>query len=538
MFILAERKQRRLARLLFLIGCLTPTLVVAAWSVYRQTSTEADRYSATLSASLGTQVIIERVWHPRPRLTILDRLICRDPVTGSTWARVGQVRIDRRGETPDIELVQAEFIVEEPDSLANMIARSLPSHSIHRLASTLHAQRMTIHWESAGQLSDLPLAMTVEQLRVTAADAETVEVAGLLNDPTPIAPGSQASRTTHFTLTCSRGQSASTLSQPTQPSSIAATAGSPVAVQPAPMPNVLTSRRPTCTLTLKTQSGPLPVYLFAPQLARQLGPSARFQGTIQTAWAGRHQELTVHGHFTDWNLQRGTRDWSHHGLWGLAQLELEDCRVTNGRLTQARGRLQIAQAEASQILVDRLAMFWHGTLSRQSRRTAEPTRPMNAVTGTGPGTDTGTGTDTEPAADSTAEEQLEDPVGPAADDRPSLVWDFEIDTRRSLVRVDSAGSVQVRDQSTDSLTLAGTLERPLAAWVRLMLPPTDDGLPATAQTLPYLQHLEWPAHETTLAPLPSTSVAEPTGQRPASPERSETPPPTPVVRLRGAGTWK
>lgn len=514
MFILAERKQRRLARLLFLLGCLTPTLVVAAWSVYRQTSTEADRYGATLSASLGTQVIIERVWHPRPRLTILDRLICRDPVTGSTWARVGQVRIDRRGETPDIELVQAELIVEEPDSLANMIARSLPSHSIHRLASNLHAQRMTIHWESAGQLSDLPLAMTVEQLRVTAADAETVEVAGQLNDPTPIAPGSQASRTTHFSLTCSRGHSASTLTQPTQPSSIAATAGSSVADQPAPMPNVLTSRRPTCTLTLKTQSGPLPVYLFAPQLARQLGPSARFQGTIQTAWAGRHQELTVHGQFTDWNLQRATRDWSHHGLWGLGQLELEDCHVINDRLTQARGRLQIAQAEASQILVDRLATFWNGSLSRQPRRTAEP------------------------AADSTPEQTFEDVVGPAADDRPSLVWDFEIDTRRSLVRVDSAGSVQVRDQPADSLTLAGTLERPLAAWVRLMLPPTDDGLPATAQTLPYLQHLEWPAHEATMAPLPSTSVAEPTGQRAAAPQGSETPPPTPVVRLRGAGTWK
>jgi hypothetical protein len=164
--------------------------------------------------------------------------------------------------------------------------------------------------------------------------------------------------------------------------------------------------------------------------------------------------------------------------------------VTDGRLIETRGRLRMARVEASQAMADRLGEFWGST------------------------------------------------VGPAGDEPSDLAWDFQIDSHRSMVRIDSRGDVRLRDQQTASLSLGGTLERPLVDWVRLMLPPTDHGLPMTAQTLPYLQHLAWPAHEMPVDGDASATVAGPSRASGGDPRRSDDASPTPVVRLRGAGTWK
>ena len=86
MFRLRQRTRRQFCRAGFLIGCLVPTLALALWGAYRHTPLHDRQLEMALEQSLGLQVRVYGVTHPRPGLVCYEGLELSDAETGAPIA--------------------------------------------------------------------------------------------------------------------------------------------------------------------------------------------------------------------------------------------------------------------------------------------------------------------------------------------------------------------------------------------------------------------------------------------------------------------
>lgn len=110
--MLLEKTQRRLCRLLFLAGCVLPTLAVAGFTTSRLRPAYADGLLATVGEALGAVVECEGVTTPRPGVYELRNARLRDARSGDQFAACDVVRVDARRAT--LRLAAREVAARRP----------------------------------------------------------------------------------------------------------------------------------------------------------------------------------------------------------------------------------------------------------------------------------------------------------------------------------------------------------------------------------------------------------------------------------------
>ncbi|MEY4178601.1 MAG: hypothetical protein RLY70_2175 [Planctomycetota bacterium] len=97
-----ETTRRFCCRAGFLLGCVLPTLLVAAWVGYQRTSwfqeREREAWRAALVRYLGVDVSLEAVTHPEPQVTRLEKVVLTDPETGRRLAAANRVELGREDD--------------------------------------------------------------------------------------------------------------------------------------------------------------------------------------------------------------------------------------------------------------------------------------------------------------------------------------------------------------------------------------------------------------------------------------------------------
>ncbi|QDT70226.1 hypothetical protein MalM25_31720 [Planctomycetes bacterium MalM25] len=94
--MLLEKTQRRLCRLLFVLGCVLPTLAVAGMTVGRVRPGFAADLLAAAGERLGVEVACDRLTTPRPGVYALEGVRLLTPSTGDELAHGDRLRLERR----------------------------------------------------------------------------------------------------------------------------------------------------------------------------------------------------------------------------------------------------------------------------------------------------------------------------------------------------------------------------------------------------------------------------------------------------------
>lgn len=94
--MLLEKTQRRLCRLLFVLGCVLPTLAVAGMTAARVRPGFAADLLAAVGERLGVEVACDRLATPRPGVYTLEGVRLLNPTTGDDLAQCDRLRLERR----------------------------------------------------------------------------------------------------------------------------------------------------------------------------------------------------------------------------------------------------------------------------------------------------------------------------------------------------------------------------------------------------------------------------------------------------------
>jgi hypothetical protein len=104
MFKLHQESRRRLCRAGFLLGCLLPTVSMAAWGAYRHSPLHTRRHELVLRASLGLRARVATVASPRPGIVRYGDMELADGETGRPIATCGLVEVRRPAISGPTEL--------------------------------------------------------------------------------------------------------------------------------------------------------------------------------------------------------------------------------------------------------------------------------------------------------------------------------------------------------------------------------------------------------------------------------------------------
>ena len=92
--MLLEKTQRRLCRLLFVLGCVLPTLAVAGFTSGRLSPSYADDLLAAVGERLDASISCESLSTPRPGVYELRRVTLASISDGRDFAGPGWVRLN------------------------------------------------------------------------------------------------------------------------------------------------------------------------------------------------------------------------------------------------------------------------------------------------------------------------------------------------------------------------------------------------------------------------------------------------------------
>lgn len=293
----------RMARLVFILFCLFPTLGVAGWAWYWRSTAHAQHWQANLAYWLRMHVKLQDVQHPRPGVVKFRDIRFSDAETGAEILRASTMEVRDSGNLLEVELAQTEVSVPRTVRLASWLAEWLTQ-----------------------QPAWLPKTLTLRAVDVTlkgpAITYETRQVAGGVRH----APSASV-----FELAIASPERGAT---------------------PARL-KIVRDRRgePGYSIFFSTGDAGLPCVLVSPHAPDWLGADARMRGSgsfwqSEQGWSGQ-----LAGELQKVDLHRLVSDHFPHQLTGKAHLELEELVVEEGRIARAAGTLYIGRGMISRSLL-------------------------------------------------------------------------------------------------------------------------------------------------------------------------------------------
>ncbi len=314
-FWLHEAIRRRVCVALFVLGCIVPTAGLLVWGLWRITPWHLQQQAAELERLLGLVVRLEKVAYPQPNVAIYEGVELADPDTGQSILRADQVQIRW---TPAAATTRA-FVGQVKLSFQGM---EIYTDSLARLVELVRrALAQPAHWPR------YEVQIEADQLRLrTGQQIRTAsELTGFLQ---PLEVGTHGRLVFRWPGT-----------QTSQPIQIR------FGRDHRPKP-------PVSGLELALGDSAIPCSLLVglwPGLER-LGPLASIRGTL---WICQHQgqvEYRFQGQLFQVDLRTVFGEELGPELSGLAQLDLEEARMLNGRLEEAAGTVRAGPGTISQRL--------------------------------------------------------------------------------------------------------------------------------------------------------------------------------------------
>ncbi len=293
----------RMARLVFIVFCLFPTLGVAGWAWYRRSSAHAQHWQADLAYWLRMDVKLQGVEHPRPGVVRLRGIRLSDAETGAEIVRAGIIEVRRSNDLLELELAQPEVSLPQTVRLAAWFAELLMQ-----------------------QPARMPKTLTLRAAGLTLKGPELTYVARQVAGGMRHTPSASV-----FELAFVNPEPGAT---------------------PARL-KVVRDRRgePGYSIFFSTGDAGLPCALVSPQASDWLGSDARMRcsGNLwqsEQGWSGQ-----VAGELQNVDLHRLVSDRLPHQLTGKAQLEFEELVIEEGRIARAAGALYIGRGMISRSLL-------------------------------------------------------------------------------------------------------------------------------------------------------------------------------------------
>lgn len=314
MFPLHESTQRRLCRILFVAGCIVPTLAVTAYAVWLRTPAYRTAQSKMLSTATGVQFSLDALLHPRPGQTRLSNVAVHDPETGRLVAQIDELELTRQGE-----------------SIAIVARRP----TVHGENITDIFERLEHHFlrgpEAAGSIS-----IVCDQLTAQSTDAE----AQTLTDVRVILEANETARTL--------------------------TADYRIAGINMPTPaRIRVARRPrsdgrVTQIQWRTGEAALPV---APWMGQfpwlvHLGDRCHFQGELTAELTASEWQGEVRGVLTNIDLEQFVSNQFMHKLSGPTDVTIESARFVDGQLVDATGQLRAGPGVIGDSLLQSATTQW------------------------------------------------------------------------------------------------------------------------------------------------------------------------------------
>ena len=290
MFVAWQSERTRVVRRLFIAACLIPCAVLAGWAAWRHGMTHRDSLRASLEAALGTGLSIGRVEHLRPGCVRLEQVAVQDD-RGQTVLRLDAAELEWsagevRFRTPVLDLDPAVA------TIAATAARD---------------------WLAEPRRHPRDVVVEIGRLRPA-------------TQPGPADPPPRGLRVE--CVSAPTGRAVRVRSEPE--------GGDGLVVQAFAGDEGMAPRVDGRGVALES----LPVAVVAalldwPDLREVAGPAATLAGTLETTTADGRLGGTFAGVLDRVDLAACTRRLPFHAE-GLVRVEIERCRVENGRLAEWR----------------------------------------------------------------------------------------------------------------------------------------------------------------------------------------------------------
>jgi len=298
MFAFHETTQRRICRLIFLVGCVLPTLLTLAGIAYCNRPWRQADWQRTLAQSLHVRAALDKIASPRPGTTVLTNLRLADLRTDLTLGSIGTLSFQRQNSRLTLQADHLEINAEQLPAFAISVATWLATSELEPL--DFHADRLTITNRS----------LQVVQLENLSIRSNTSE------------PKHQRFRLTALDE-----------------------AGGTLKI-------ALENKAGTLRLVIDSKQVALPAWLIG-KLVPGVGGcgEAKFAGEITAESSNQRVCGKMNGHFDQVELQAWIGDDSPHRLQGNAQVQLEQLAWSDGVIEVVRGKIEAHHGAASYSLL-------------------------------------------------------------------------------------------------------------------------------------------------------------------------------------------
>jgi len=301
-----QSTQRLLCRLVFLAGCVLPTMATLGWIVYRQSGWARESVEQQLTESIGLPCQVAKFYNPKPNKWVFHDL-----------------QLEVAGQSAiSINAVQVEFVDESWHLALDQV--SLDWKSRRRLWETL--QESILLDRSSGK----PLEARITRLTFDDSDLPPLSKLTVQHDP-------------HVTrsVTC-KGFVESPEASPALLISLQSTGN-------AWNVDLATDRHGLATRWLSP---------FLPTMAN-LGRNARYQGSMKFQLSPKSHRATLHGIISEFDLRQTLAARFGQHAAGSADLHIQSAVIQDQRLLQAHGWMAAENGQISKQLLERASKFLH-----------------------------------------------------------------------------------------------------------------------------------------------------------------------------------
>lgn len=120
-----QTAQRRFCRLVFLVGCIVPTLAVVAWATVENLPSTKTARLAAVEQMLGVRITAASLSTPTPSVTRVEGLTLADLETGAEMLAAAEVTLDEWNSSLRLRLTEVKLSATELPQVAAAIQRLL-----------------------------------------------------------------------------------------------------------------------------------------------------------------------------------------------------------------------------------------------------------------------------------------------------------------------------------------------------------------------------------------------------------------------------